>query len=439
MRTGTARARAARRARPRARAGRCEPSSRTACAKPSARAGWTPARGCPPPGRSPGTSALAPDGRRRLLAAAGGGLSRRARRRRHLRRGGGRRGAARRAGGAAAAARSRSTSSPATPTSRRSRAGLGARAARDAARRARPARSAIPTRAARRSSAPRSPVTCAGFAASWRTRARSSSAPARAGLRAAGTGARGGGIVVEDPGLPRAPRDPRGGGRGAPGAAGRRAWGPRGGAAGLAAAPTAGVGRDGHARPPVADRRSCSRSARRAGSSPGRGRMALIIEDDYDAEYRYDRAPLGALQGLAPDRVVYMGSVRRRSAPRCGLAGSFAGSLIERSRGRRRSPISAARRSTSSRLPGCSRPAPYDRHLRRRGGATARGATRSSRRSPGSCPRARVRGSPRGWMRSCGSAARSTRRASMEAAGARCRVYPLGLPLMAPRVVTTRS
>src|SRR5205807_6716997 len=33
----------------------------------------------------------------------------------------------------------------------------------------------------------------------------------------------------------------------------------------------------------------------------------LVIEDDYDAEFRYDRAPLGALQGLAPDRVVYMG------------------------------------------------------------------------------------------------------------------------------------
>jgi GntR family transcriptional regulator / MocR family aminotransferase len=41
----------------------------------------------------------------------------------------------------------------------------------------------------------------------------------------------------------------------------------------------------------------------------------LIIEDDYDAEYRYDRAPLGALQGLAPDRVVYMGTVSKTLAP----------------------------------------------------------------------------------------------------------------------------
>jgi GntR family transcriptional regulator/MocR family aminotransferase len=41
----------------------------------------------------------------------------------------------------------------------------------------------------------------------------------------------------------------------------------------------------------------------------------LVIEDDYDAEYRYDRAPLGALQGLAPDRVLYMGTVSKTLAP----------------------------------------------------------------------------------------------------------------------------
>jgi GntR family transcriptional regulator/MocR family aminotransferase len=40
-----------------------------------------------------------------------------------------------------------------------------------------------------------------------------------------------------------------------------------------------------------------------------------VIEDDYDAEYRYDRAPLAALQGLAPDRVVYMGTASKTLAP----------------------------------------------------------------------------------------------------------------------------
>ena len=42
---------------------------------------------------------------------------------------------------------------------------------------------------------------------------------------------------------------------------------------------------------------------------------ALIIEDDYDAELRYDRSPLGALQGLTPDRVVYIGSVSKTLTP----------------------------------------------------------------------------------------------------------------------------
>jgi GntR family transcriptional regulator/MocR family aminotransferase len=42
---------------------------------------------------------------------------------------------------------------------------------------------------------------------------------------------------------------------------------------------------------------------------------ALVIEDDYDAEYRYDRAPIGAIQGLAPDQVVYAGTASKTLAP----------------------------------------------------------------------------------------------------------------------------
>ena len=44
-------------------------------------------------------------------------------------------------------------------------------------------------------------------------------------------------------------------------------------------------------------------------------RNALIIEDDYDAEYRYDREPLGALQGLAPNRVIYIGTGSKILSP----------------------------------------------------------------------------------------------------------------------------
>ena len=41
----------------------------------------------------------------------------------------------------------------------------------------------------------------------------------------------------------------------------------------------------------------------------------LVIEDDYDAEYRYDRAPVGAVQGVVPDRVIYVGSTSKTLAP----------------------------------------------------------------------------------------------------------------------------
>lgn len=41
----------------------------------------------------------------------------------------------------------------------------------------------------------------------------------------------------------------------------------------------------------------------------------LIVEDDFDAEYRYDRVAVGALQGLAPERVLYIGSASKRLAP----------------------------------------------------------------------------------------------------------------------------
>ncbi|MEU0632149.1 PLP-dependent aminotransferase family protein [Streptomyces sp. NPDC005989] len=41
----------------------------------------------------------------------------------------------------------------------------------------------------------------------------------------------------------------------------------------------------------------------------------LIVEDDYDGDFRYDRAPVGALQGLDPEHVAYTGSVSKSLAP----------------------------------------------------------------------------------------------------------------------------
>jgi GntR family transcriptional regulator / MocR family aminotransferase len=41
----------------------------------------------------------------------------------------------------------------------------------------------------------------------------------------------------------------------------------------------------------------------------------LVLEDDYDAEFRYDRDPVGCLQALCPQRVVLLGSVSKSLAP----------------------------------------------------------------------------------------------------------------------------
>jgi GntR family transcriptional regulator/MocR family aminotransferase len=46
----------------------------------------------------------------------------------------------------------------------------------------------------------------------------------------------------------------------------------------------------------------------------------VVIEDDYDGEFRYDRRPLGAMQALAPDEVVYGGTASKALAPAVGLA-----------------------------------------------------------------------------------------------------------------------
>jgi GntR family transcriptional regulator / MocR family aminotransferase len=42
---------------------------------------------------------------------------------------------------------------------------------------------------------------------------------------------------------------------------------------------------------------------------------AFIIEDDYDSEFRYDREPVGVLQGLAPARVFVIGTASKALAP----------------------------------------------------------------------------------------------------------------------------
>jgi GntR family transcriptional regulator/MocR family aminotransferase len=91
-----------------------------------------------------------------------------------------------------------------------------------------------------------------------------------------------------------------------------------------------------------------------------------VIEDDYDAEYRYDRHPVGALQGVAPDRVIYCGTLSKSLAPGLRLGWLvLPHELVE--------PIIARRRATDSATASIAQ-ATYaefltkgdlDRHLRR--------------------------------------------------------------------------
>jgi GntR family transcriptional regulator/MocR family aminotransferase len=95
-------------------------------------------------------------------------------------------------------------------------------------------------------------------------------------------------------------------------------------------------------------------------------RTAIIIEDDYDAEFRYDREPVGTLQGLAPDRVAYLGTVSKSLAPVLRL-----GWIV--SPPRLTETLTRAKQITDRGSPGLDQLAlallietgRYDRHLRR--------------------------------------------------------------------------
>ena len=126
-----------------------------------------------------------------------------------------------------------------------------------------------------------------------------------------------------------------------------------------------------------------------------RERDAVAIEDDYDAEYRYDRAAVGALQGLDPDRVVYAGSASKTLAPALRLGWLVVPPrLLERGRARRScSPTCGTRRgSSSTRSPTSSSAASSTATCAACAPATAPAATRWSARSPTRSRRPTVRG-----------------------------------------------
>jgi GntR family transcriptional regulator/MocR family aminotransferase len=92
----------------------------------------------------------------------------------------------------------------------------------------------------------------------------------------------------------------------------------------------------------------------------------LVVEDDYDGEFRYDGRPVGALQALAPDRIVYAGTASKALSPALRIAWLvLPDSLLE--------PVVEAKRLADSASPALDQLAlarliqtgELDRHLRR--------------------------------------------------------------------------
>ncbi|MFE6911624.1 MocR-like pyridoxine biosynthesis transcription factor PdxR [Streptomyces erythrochromogenes] len=92
----------------------------------------------------------------------------------------------------------------------------------------------------------------------------------------------------------------------------------------------------------------------------------LIVEDDYDGEFRYDRKPVGAVQGLAPEHVVHAGSLSKSLSPalRLGwlvLPDHLVGQVLA-AKGLRESWASALDQLALADFIECGA---YDRHVRR--------------------------------------------------------------------------
>ena len=92
----------------------------------------------------------------------------------------------------------------------------------------------------------------------------------------------------------------------------------------------------------------------------------FIVEDDYDGEFRYDQQPVGAMQALAPDRVVFAGSTSKTLAPGMRLGWLVVPAALRR-------PLLEAMAEVGAAVPAVQQLAMadligrggYDRHIRR--------------------------------------------------------------------------
>ncbi|WP_433251375.1 PLP-dependent aminotransferase family protein [Actinomadura nitritigenes] len=104
---------------------------------------------------------------------------------------------------------------------------------------------------------------------------------------------------------------------------------------------------------------------RRAAAAWARDTGGLVVEDDYDGEFRYDRQPVGSLQGTAPGQVVYAGTASKTLAPALRLAWLvLPAALVE--------PVAEAKRLADAHTPSLGQLVladlitghAYDRHVR---------------------------------------------------------------------------
>ncbi|MGW4065559.1 MocR-like pyridoxine biosynthesis transcription factor PdxR [Amycolatopsis sp. NPDC004747] len=92
----------------------------------------------------------------------------------------------------------------------------------------------------------------------------------------------------------------------------------------------------------------------------------ILLEDDYDGEFRYDRKPVGAVQGLDPEHVGYVGSVSKSLSPALRLGWLvLPGHLVDRvlaAKGEREAWASVLDQLTLAEF---LTSGAYDRHIRR--------------------------------------------------------------------------